>query len=479
MIRKRRVLGITAATAALLGAALAGGIQGVTAPPGIAHSHEGGRLARLVNEIEPCSPDECVYPDTPEDIMTLYATPTSSQWTTLEDSQADLDGNIGVPSAGAIIDACDYTDTASIGPGCDNEDWTSEPTGWSTTVPELEADDITPLIYLTSDYGQDSLSTLENEMAQAKSWWGITDVMVDEMTGPEGYDDSGSCYGGMSCITYYGDLYSYALSEGATVVMFNPGSWYDIPPAYMFGPEEILQGFENSEQTLLNNTYPAPSWTHAFSQYNFSATISAGTAANLTTDIADAETDQDAGFVYIDNLPEPNPNYGTLPPFWSDEVQDLNYGPALTYASLGNQILAQEGSDYCLNETGAGAGSDLEIDPCASGISEMWQNPGAVSGSYDWLEQANNGLCITDPSDSETTGTQLTVESCAEPVTESQEWEPVILSNGYTEYENYNGLCMDNYDGNLTEGNKVDISTCNSGANQSWVGPENYGRNNI
>ena len=74
MFRKRRALGITAAAAMLLGAALAGGIQGVTASAGAAHGHDGGRLAQLVNEVKPCSSTACVYPDTPEDIATLYAT---------------------------------------------------------------------------------------------------------------------------------------------------------------------------------------------------------------------------------------------------------------------------------------------------------------------------------------------------------------------------------------------------------------------
>jgi len=109
-----------------------------------------------------------------EAIVTLYADPTDSQWATVDSSQ-----NV----AGAIVNACD---SAGNGPGCNNSDWASEPTGWSTTVQNLDSAGITPLIYISTNNGANSISTLETEMSQAKSWWGITDPMFDEMVGDEG-----------------------------------------------------------------------------------------------------------------------------------------------------------------------------------------------------------------------------------------------------------------------------------------------------
>ena len=287
-----------------------------------------GRLHGLLSRDSPAAlPGSGTHPLS---IVTLYAPPSDAQWTTVEDSAPTV--------AGAIVNICD---SAGNGPGCNNTDWTSQNTSWDATVSALQAAGITPLIYITTDNGTDSISTLETELSQAQQWWGITTPMFDQMTGTEGSanDGSGICTDGgadVTCQSYYQQLYDYAMSNGAQAVMFNPGTWYGMSPAFMYGPYEILQGFENSEATLDDNADPAPSWAGSYGPFQFSATVSAATQANLATDISDATADQDAGFIYEDDEAEP-PNYATLPSWFAAFLTDLSSatlpGPAAQSAS--------------------------------------------------------------------------------------------------------------------------------------------------
>jgi hypothetical protein len=252
----------------------------------------------------------------PLSIVTLYAAPSDAQWTAVEDSAPTV--------AGAIVNICD---SSGNGPGCDNTEWTTDNTGWDSTVSALTKAGITPLIYLTTDNGTDPVSTLEAELARARQWWGITTPMFDQMTGTEGSADNGSgiCSDGganISCESYYQQLYNDAMANGAQAVMFNPGTWYGMSPAFVYGPFEILQGFENSQAVLTANSAPAPAWADQFGQFQFTATVSAVTRASVPADISAATARQHAGFIYADDEAEP-PGYATLPSWFSAFLASL------------------------------------------------------------------------------------------------------------------------------------------------------------
>jgi hypothetical protein len=396
-----------------------------------------------------------------EAIVTLYADPTDPQWATVDSSQ-----NV----AGAIVNACDV---AGNGPGCNNSDWTSEPTGWTTTVQNLNSAGISPLIYITTHNGANSISRLETEMSQAKSWWGITDPMFDEMVGDEGTANNGSgiCTDGganISCVSYYEQLYTYAVNEGAGAVMYNPGTFYGLSSSYIYGPDEILQGFEGDEATLRNNTDPAPSWASSYAKTQFSATISAGTSANLATDIQDAVTDQDAGYVYVDNEPEP-PNYTTLPPFWGSEQSDLGNTSLSGSGPVLGQITASDNSAYCLDNANGSTtnGNKIQVWRCLGNYNQKWEYVPQSGGGHELVN--SNGKCLDDPQDSTTNGTKVQLWIClGNP---NQEWTQVA-SGGYTEYVNANGMCLDDTNDSKSNGIAVQVWRCLGDAAQQWDGPQ-------
>lgn len=399
----------------------------------------------------------------PMSIVTLYAQPADPAWTTIDDSAPTV--------AGAIVNICQGND----GPGCNNTDWPGKNTAWDPTVSALQAAGITPLIYLTTDNGEDSISTLETELSQAKQWWDITTPMFDQMTGTEGSPGSSPdvCSDGganISCQSYYHQLYNYAMANGAQAVMFNPGTFFGLTPAFMYGPYEILQGFEGSQATLQKNASPAPSWAGGYGQLQFSATVSGATQAELTADVADATADQRAGLIYDDDETG-TPDYATLPSWFATLLNDLSAatlsGPSALY-----EVQASRKSGYCLDNTGGSAanGNPIQVWKCLHNANQRWEYVPSLNGTPgDHQIQNSNGKCLDDPGDSTVNGTKLQLWAClGNP---NQEWTAHTVNGSYVEYVNANGLCLDNLGNAKKDGNRVDVWACNGSAAQQWFGP--------
>lgn len=235
-------------------------------------------------------------------ITTLYAYPTVSLWSNVESSSPTVQY--------AIVNICAPDGTGS---GCGSPADESNP-DWPPTIKALYGAGITPLYYISTNYGVVALSTLESEIHDAITWYGTPSPMFDTVS------TASTCNNGnspMSCTTYYNDLYTYAVNAGATTVMYNPGT---IPPSsYMFGSKVIMQVFEGTAVSFETTSFPA--WMSSYPANEFSATLSAGTNSTVGTDVTDAVHDG-IGNIYEDDESEP-PNYSTLPSFWVTEVNDV------------------------------------------------------------------------------------------------------------------------------------------------------------
>src|SRR5438067_147278 len=131
-------------------------------------------------------------------ITTLYAYPGISGWNLVT-------GNAPVVGA-AIVDMCAADGSGS---GCDGTPWTEQPPpAWTTQIEALQNAGITPLIYITTDYGDIgggpafSLATVESEVAAAVGWYGRgIGFMFDQAATSCGLESR-----------YYGPLYDYVKS---------------------------------------------------------------------------------------------------------------------------------------------------------------------------------------------------------------------------------------------------------------------------
>jgi hypothetical protein len=299
-------------------------------------------------------------------VTTLYAYPTLPSWQQVESAAPTV--------SAAIVDICAPDGSGS---GCNGQPADAENTAWSPTIQALQQAGITPLYYIWTDYGATPLATVESELQKSISWYGVSSPMFD------GTSTSASE------VSYYQTLYNYAIASGAKTVMFNPGTV--APQSYMFGPGEILQQFEGTEAQFDAATFP--SWMASYPASEFSATISAGTAAGVGTDVSDAAQDG-IGNVYVDDEAEP-PNYSTLPAFWSAEVQDVadTTAPAaqtITFPSPGPGVVGQSAT---LAATGGASGNPVVFSVDASSGGGVCSVSGTNGSTVNYLAA---GTCVID-----------------------------------------------------------------------------------
>jgi Spherulation-specific family 4 len=299
-------------------------------------------------------------------IATLYAYPTLSSWNQVESAAPTV--------SAAIVDICAPDGSGS---GCNGQPADAKNSVWTSTIQALQGAGITPLFYIWTDYGATPLATVESELQNAITWYGVSSPMFD------GTSTSASE------VSYYQSLYNYAISVGAKTVMFNPGTI--APQSYMFGPDEVLQQFEGTEAQFDATAFPG--WMASYPASEFSATISAGTAAGVGTDVSDAAADN-IGNVYVDDEAEP-PNYSTLPAFWSAEVQDVaaagtTGNQTITFPNPGPGIVGQSAT---LTATGGGSGNPVvfSVDPASgSGVCTVSGTNGAT------VNYLAAGSCVID-----------------------------------------------------------------------------------
>jgi Spherulation-specific family 4 len=299
-------------------------------------------------------------------VTTLYAYPTLPSWQQVESAAPTV--------SASIVDICAPDGSGS---GCNGQPADAENTAWPPTIKALQQAGITPLYYIWTDYGATPVATVEGELQNAISWYGVSSPMFD------GTSTSASEAG------YYQTLYNYAIANGAKIVMFNPGTV--APQSYMFGPNEILQQFEGTEAQFDAATFP--SWMSSYSASEFSATISAGTSAGVGTDISDAAHDG-IGNIYVDDEAEP-PNYSTLPAFWSAEVQDVagTTAPAaqtITFANPGPGVVGQSAT---LTATGGGSGNPVVFSVDAGSGAGVCSVSGTNGSTVNYLAA---GTCVID-----------------------------------------------------------------------------------
>jgi Spherulation-specific family 4 len=248
-------------------------------------------------------------------ITTLYAYPGISQWNLVTGSAPAV--------SASIVDMCAADGSGS---GCDGTPWKEQPPpAWSTQIEALQNAGITPLVYIATDYGDVggrpdfSLATVESEVAAAVGWYGRGIGFM--------FDQAGTSCGLES--RYYGPLYDYVKSVTSDgTVELSPGTVTAGMACYM-NAADILGVFEGPENSSNVRLSPAgfqghrfPQWMRAYPAARFAATISQASASGAGTDVAGAATDG-IGNIYIDDEPEPDPSYQTLPAFWSAEVADV------------------------------------------------------------------------------------------------------------------------------------------------------------
>jgi hypothetical protein len=169
--------------------------------------------------------------------------------------------------------------------------------------------------YVYTDYGSRSLSSVEAEVSDWYSWYGLDGIFFDDASSDPALAGPGS---------YYNELYEYVKHMtgpgvlGTTVVL-NPGT---IPAEAYMTDSDIICDFEGPEATYVNATFPA--WVDSYPATRFWNIVydSVG-VAQMQRDVSLAR-ERNAGYVFVTTLSGSNP-YERMPSstLWSAEVSAL------------------------------------------------------------------------------------------------------------------------------------------------------------
>ncbi len=101
-------------------------------------------------------------------VTTLYAYPTLPSWQQVESAAPTVKAS--------IVDICAPDGSGS---GCNGQPADAENTAWPPTIQALQQAGITPLYYIWTDYGATPLATVESELQNAITWYGVASPMFD------------------------------------------------------------------------------------------------------------------------------------------------------------------------------------------------------------------------------------------------------------------------------------------------------------
>ena len=175
-------------------------------------------------------------------------------------------------------------------------------------VKKAQAAGITILGYSSTADGQRPISEVEADVRNYASWYGVTSIFLDRVSGRSGQ------------FSYYKKLavYIHAAHPGDQVWM-NPGVYPD--QDYMSIGDVVLV-FEGTYAQYL--TDKVPSWAIDYPAARFADTIFATPQAALASALDTAEQ-RAAGHIFVTDLVGSNPYQG-LPSYWSTEDADATAG---------------------------------------------------------------------------------------------------------------------------------------------------------
>jgi hypothetical protein len=174
---------------------------------------------------------------------------------------------------------------------------------FQTLVTQAQHAGITVLGYSSTVYGQRPVSSVETEVREYKSWYGVNGIFLDLTQGTPGE------------FSYYQTLASFIRSTIPNgVVWLNPGDYPD--PEFM-SIANVVMVFEGSYSAYLSDQ--VPSWVSQYSPSQFAHVVYDTPASDLASAVS-LSRKRRAGHLFVTNLSVPGNPYGALPSYWSQEA---------------------------------------------------------------------------------------------------------------------------------------------------------------
>jgi Spherulation-specific family 4 len=191
----------------------------------------------------------------------------------------------------------------------DNGVGTSPLSHFQSLVKQAQAAGITVLGYSSTEYGARSISSVESEINDYKSWYGVNGIFLDLTQGTSGE------------FSYYQTLANYVRSKiSGGIVWLNPGSYPE--PSFM-SIANVVMVFEGSYSSYLSDS--VPSWISQYSPSQFAHVIYETPQSDFASAV-NLSRKRRAGHLFVTNLSGSGNPYGALPSYWSQEASTVSNG---------------------------------------------------------------------------------------------------------------------------------------------------------
>jgi Spherulation-specific family 4 len=180
---------------------------------------------------------------------------------------------------------------------------------FQTLVAQAHDAGITVLGYSSTSYGQASISSVETQVRDYESWYGVNGIFLDLTQGTPGE------------FSYYQTLSNFirsTISNG--VVWFNPG---DYPAQEFMSIANVVMVFEGPYSSYLSDQVPG--WVSQYSPSQFAHVVYETPSADLGN-VVSLSRERRAGHLFVTDLSGSGNPYGALPSYWSQEAGDVTGG---------------------------------------------------------------------------------------------------------------------------------------------------------
>ena len=215
----------------------------------------------------------------------FYPSAGSSPWTTAAAAE---------PGVGIMVANVDS------GPG------TSADPNYATAIAQARAAGSAVYGYVYTNYGANSLASVEANISLWKSLYGVTNIFIDEASI------------NTSTLQYYEALSSYVHQTPGALTILNFGT---MPPESFMSAGDIMLTFEGSYSTYESTTFP--SWVTGYAADRFyNIVYDVPNQTSMTQVLGQAEN-YNVGYIYVTNETLPNP-YDSVPPYLSSEASEAH-----------------------------------------------------------------------------------------------------------------------------------------------------------
>jgi hypothetical protein len=216
----------------------------------------------------------------------FYPSPGGSPWT------AALASEPGIGIMVANVDS---------GPGT-----TADP-NYATAISQAEAAGVAVFGYVYTDYGANSLASVEANISLWKSLYGVTNIFLDQASTSS------------STESYYQTLTSYVHRRTrGSLTMLNFGT---MPPQSFMSAGDIMVTFEGDYSTYESTTFP--SWVGEYPANRFYNIVYDVPDQTSMTQVLSQAEQYNVGYIYATDNTLPNP-YDTVPSYLSSEASEAH-----------------------------------------------------------------------------------------------------------------------------------------------------------